>query len=71
MGFLKGIGYAIAATFVVVVLGIVGAFVSAIVASFGAILTGAGVVIFVAYFFQDYRETKKTNAAKSAQEKNS
>lgn len=60
MGFLKGIGYALAATFVVVVLGVVGAIVSAIAAAFGAILTGAGVIAFVAYCLQDYRETKKT-----------
>lgn len=60
MGFLKGIGYALAATFVVVVLTVAGAIVSALAAVFGAILVGASVIAFVAYCIQDYCETKKT-----------
>lgn len=60
MGFLKGVGYAIAATFVVVVLGVVGAIVSAIAAASGVILSAIAVIAFVSYCIQDYCETKKT-----------
>lgn len=60
MGILKGIGYAIAATFVVVAFSVVGLIVSALAAASGVILVGAGVIAFVAYCLQDYRETKKT-----------
>lgn len=58
MGFLKGIGYVLAAVVVLAILCSVGALVSAIVLVGGVLLTGAIVVALIALLIKEYFETK-------------
>lgn len=58
MGFLKGIGYALAAVVVLAFLCSVGALVSAIVLVGGILITGVIVVTLIALLIKEYFETK-------------
>lgn len=71
MGFIKGVGYVIVATLVVMLLGAVGTVVSIIASASGVILSAVAAIAFVAYCIRDYFETKKTDPAAGDQEKKS